>query len=429
MDIKAVKKQLKALKAEKGKIARQFKDVESGSDEHQALVAKMQEVSTAVKDLEAEQKALLKAQNTEQETSAKAALPGQFAQPEATYNGNFSVSRIGEDGDLTQWWEFVSAHKHASVYHKQDIWQFLTSQPYTTGEVLIARDDNNKVIGGLPLIFLTTPLLGNFGVSLPFFNYGGPVTRFENVFAALLEVCENDAKKGDAKYTEIRTTAKSRFEASTKKVSMLRALPDSGATFDNEIGAKVRAQVKKAEPYRPKFKVGKQELLDDFYDVFARNMRDLGTPVNDKRFFSTLMDVLPDQTFIAVAYVNDQPVATGFLLINGSMMEIPWASTIRDANKMNMNMWLYHQILHFAIEKNMQWFDFGRSTQDAGTYRFKKQWGAEPLQHYWYNFSAEPSGDSLNPDNPKFKLAIAVWQRLPVWLTRRIGPFLSRQLP
>ena len=65
MDIKAVKKQLKALKVEKGKIARQFKDVESGSDEHQALVAKMQEVSTAVKELEAEQKALLKAQTTD----------------------------------------------------------------------------------------------------------------------------------------------------------------------------------------------------------------------------------------------------------------------------------------------------------------------------------------------------------------------------
>lgn len=429
MDIKAVKKQLKALKAEKGKIARQFKDVESGSEEHRALVAKMQEVSTSVKDLEAEQKALLKAKNTEQEEVSAVPLPGQFEQPETTFNGDFSVSRIPQNGDLTSWWKFVSSHKQASVYHNKAVWEFLTSQPYTTGEVLLARDDKDNVIGGLPLIFLTTPVLGNFGVSLPFFNYGGPVTRFENVFTALLDVCEKDAQTGDIKYTEIRTTTKSKFEASTKKVSMLRALPDSAANFDDEIGAKVRAQVKKAEPYRPKFKVGKQELLDDFYDVFARNMRDLGTPVNDKRFFSALMDALPEQTFIAVAYVDNQPVATGFLLVNGQMMEIPWASTIRDANKMNMNMWLYHQILHFAIEKKMQWFDFGRSTQDAGTYRFKKQWGAEPLQHYWYNFSAEPSGESLNPDNPKFKLAIAVWQRLPVWLTRRIGPFLSRQLP
>lgn len=429
MDIKEVKQQLKSLKAEKGKIARQFKEVDTGSQAHQDLVARMQDVSASVKRLEAEQKALLKAQNAENATSDTVSLPGQFTPVSEDFNGNFSISRIPADGDLSAWWQFVAKHKQASVYHQQPVWDFITAQPYTAGEILLVKDDHHNVIGGMPLVFLTTPLLGNFGVSLPFFNYGGPVTRFANVFKALLEVCQQDARNNDAKYIEIRTTTKTALTASTKKVSMLRALPATTAQFDDDIGAKVRAQVKKAAPHRPTFKVGGQELLNDFYQVFARNMRDLGTPVNSKRFFTDLMDALPEHTFIAVAYVNNQPVATGFLLVNGNMMEIPWASTVRDANKMNMNMWLYHQILHFAIEKKMRWFDFGRSTRDAGTYRFKKQWGAEPQQHYWYNFSRAESSESLNPDNPKFKLAIAVWQRLPVWLTRQVGPYLSRQLP
>lgn len=432
MDIAAVKAQLKTLKSEKGKIARQFKQVENGSAEHQALIERMQEVSGQVKQLESEQKALLKAQNDETpKADQPPPLPSQFSQPIAHLNSDFTISRVGPDGDLSQWWEYVAKSNTASIYHSQAVWEFLCEQPHTAPEILIARNDKNAIVGGLPLVFMATPLLGTFGVSLPFFNYGGPVTRYTNVFEKLLEVCRTDAKdtQSGSKYTEVRTTVKSTLSASTKKVSMLRPLPETIEQLDEEIGAKVRAQVKKADPYSPKIRFGHKELLDDFYTVFARNMRDLGTPVNSKAFFADLLDKLPRHSHLVVAYVSGKPVATGFLLEHGEMMEIPWASTLREANKMDMNMWLYQRILQFAIKKQLRWFDFGRSTKDAGTYRFKKQWGAQPVQHYWYNFSAQEQTESLNPDNPKFKLAIATWQRLPVWLTRQIGPYLSRQLP
>jgi len=115
---------------------------------------------------------------------------------------------------------------------------------------------------------------------------------------------------------------------------------------------------------------------------------------------------------------------------HNSMLEIPWASTLRAANGMNMNMWMYRQILGFAIKQGYSFFDFGRSTKDASTYRFKKQWGATPVAHYWYYRSAnkgEVSG--TNPDNPKFRLLIAIWQRLPVWLTKIIGPPIVKNIP
>ena len=93
-------------------------------------------------------------------------------------------------------------------------------------------------------------------------------------------------------------------------------------------------------------------------------------------------------------------------------------------------MYLYWQILSYAIEHDFKQFDFGRSTVDAGTYKFKKQWGAEPLQCYWYHWVPE-GGEipNLSPSSSKFDLAIKVWQKLPLAVTKLIGPPIVRNLP
>ena len=111
-------------------------------------------------------------------------------------------------------------------------------------------------------------------------------------------------------------------------------------------------------------------------------------------------------------------------------MEIPWASTVRDFNKISINMLLYWEVLKFAIESGRKVFDFGRSTVDSGTYRFKKQWGAEPVQlnwHYWLADGGELP--QLNPDNAKFRMAINAWKKLPLPLANLLGPHIVRHLP
>jgi len=93
-------------------------------------------------------------------------------------------------------------------------------------------------------------------------------------------------------------------------------------------------------------------------------------------------------------------------------------------------MWMYRQILSFAINEKYKYFDFGRSTLGAGTYKFKKQWGALAYAHHWYYVL--PEGESkpeLNPDNPKYKLVIFLWKLMPVWLTKIIGPHIIKHIP
>jgi lipid II:glycine glycyltransferase (peptidoglycan interpeptide bridge formation enzyme) len=111
-------------------------------------------------------------------------------------------------------------------------------------------------------------------------------------------------------------------------------------------------------------------------------------------------------------------------------MEIPWASTLRSYNHTSINMIMYWKILEFAVQQGFEVFDFGRCSEDAGTYRFKQQWGAEPVKLYWdYLLPEGENLPKLNPNNPKFRVLIAVWQRLPVWLANLIAPRIVKALP
>ena len=159
-------------------------------------------------------------------------------------------------------------------------------------------------------------------------------------------------------------------------------------------------------------------------------MRDLGSPAQSKQLIDSILQHFPHNSWLVVIKLHGRPVAAGFLLAAGNTMEIPLASTIRRVNPLSMNMLLYWEILKFAISKNYSHFDFGRSSIGAGTYRFKRQWGAKPKQlywHYWLGKSDAPP--SLNPDNPKYSLIISLWKRLPVPIANFLGPMIVKNIP
>jgi FemAB-related protein (PEP-CTERM system-associated) len=207
-------------------------------------------------------------------------------------------------------------------------------------------------------------------------------------------------------------------------------LPDSEEKLWQQVGTKVRAQVKRSRRFGLSVQFGGLELLEDFYQVFSENMRDLGTPVYDKSFFRNLYASGIGQQQLVVVRHDGKPVSAAYLVAYQKRMEVPWASTLRSANQYDANMFLYWELLSFACNQGCRGFDFGRSTVNAATYKFKKQWGAQPRQLYWH-YWLQDGGDPprINPDNPKYRLVIGVWQRLPVWLTRLVGPGIVKFLP
>jgi FemAB-related protein (PEP-CTERM system-associated) len=159
-------------------------------------------------------------------------------------------------------------------------------------------------------------------------------------------------------------------------------------------------------------------------------MRDLGTPVYPRRFFAEVMTAFPDRTRLIVIRLQNQPVAAALTFTTRGRVEVPWASSIRSYNALCPNHLMYWHAIERAVDSGCQLFDFGRSTPGEGTFRFKEQWGAQPVALFWeYWLALGESVPNQTPANPKFQLAIEGWKRLPLWLANAAGPILVRGIP
>jgi len=342
------------------------------------------------------------------------------------------ITANGDSPNETEWDAYVEAHPGATGYHLF-AWRRVIERVFGHQTIyLTARDEQKRIRGVLPMVFLSSRLFGRFLVSLPFVNYGGTLSDDACFQEILLERAIEQAKRLGADHIELRHQDASDLCWAKKqhKVSMRLELPGDFDTLWKTFPAKLRSQIRRAEKEGMVFRAGGEDLLNDFYVIFSRNMRDLGTPVYSAAFFSEILRVFATRARIGVVYLNDQPVAAGFLYAYRQMLEIPWASSDRRYNRLAPNMLLYRSVLEYACHEGYRIFDFGRSTPDSGTYRFKEQWGARPVQlswHYWLS-NGGPLPD-LSPSNEKFRWAIFLWQRLPLFVSECLGPVVVRHIP
>lgn len=423
---------LKQKKIEKQECARDFGQAKRAGQDLTPLKARMQEISAELDVLEQQVRDAEVAIGLAFTEEPDNAIPPRFEKPCIRFEGAVTVEQLAAtDSDVAEWTDYVNAHPQASRYHDYRWRQVITDSFGHSTFYLVARDAERRIRGVLPLIRLRSLLFGDFAVSVPFFNYGGPLADHPCITAQLLEQAAAIAKSLPIKHLEIRATqVLNNWPTRSDKVSMILKLPSTEEALDKQLGTKLRAQIKRARQEKNVVCVGGEELLSDFYRVFSINMRDLGTPVYSKHFFANILRAFPETARLVCVRHNGKPVSAAFLIGHGDMLEIPWASTLREANPFNMNMLLYREILGFAVNSGYMFFDFGRSTIDAGTYHFKKQWGAVPVQHYWHYWL--PDGGelpALKPDSPKFKLLVSCWQRLPVTISRLLGPHIVKSLP
>jgi serine/alanine adding enzyme len=159
-------------------------------------------------------------------------------------------------------------------------------------------------------------------------------------------------------------------------------------------------------------------------------MRDLGTPVYSISFFREVLSAYGDAAHVFLVDHGEVTVAGGIALVHGTVVETPWASSLRDYRTQSPNNLLYWRVIEHAIEIGATTLDFGRSTPNEGTYHFKEQWGARPEPLHWeYALSHGGAPPNLSPSNPKFRTAIAAWSRLPLFVTNSVGPYIVRSIP
>ena len=329
------------------------------------------------------------------------------------------------------WDRFVESEPDASAYHRIG-WPRLIGRAFDHEVHPLAALRGEQLVGVLPLVVMRSNLFGRFAVSLPFLNAGGVLTRDSEAAAVLLDAATAVARRAGVKYLELRHTRRIYPSLTERrhKVAMTLALPETSDTLWQTIDRKARNLVRKAEKAGLRFADGGVEGVPAFYEVFARNMRDLGTPVFSRRLFEEVMTTFPANSRVLTVLHEDKAVAAAIVHWRGDWMEVPWASTLREANPLAANMFLYWRMLEFAVARGCRRFEFGRCTPGEGTFHFKKQWGAEPSPLVWeYWTGGAPPVFTVNQNEGAYSRASEIWSRLPLGVTRALGPRIVRGIP
>jgi serine/alanine adding enzyme len=297
---------------------------------------------------------------------------------------------------------------------------------------LEARRDG-EIVGLLPLSLVRGPLFGRFLVSLPYVSTCGARAIGGAAAALLVQGAVMLANELRVKHLELRTEQPLGHPcftpSGTHKVLMRRPLPATVHDLWKDLDSKVRNQIRKGEKQSFTVHWGGQELLDRFYQVFSRNMRDLGTPVFAKKFFASILHYFSDDAELCAISSQGQAVAAALLVHGSGITEVPSAGALREFNSTNANMFLYWQLLQRTIERGQVAFDFGRSTRGSGTERFKAQWGARPQPAAWECYCRRPQRSQLRKESGGFALLARAWRCLPVCVAEFVGPAIVRGIP
>lgn len=331
-------------------------------------------------------------------------------------------------GKAADWDPFVRSQPGWTPFHLL-AWRDVIARVFGHPTIYLTAIDDSALAGILPLVLVRSPIFGRFLVSMPFVNYGGPLGTAAAV-RALADEAVRIASGERVKLLELRSRTELPLElpASHRKITVVLDLPsgEPGRLFKS-FDSKLRSQVRRPQKEGIEVRFGRDQL-DPFYRVFARHMRDLGTPVQPKRLFTALADAFGDDLWIGAAWYQGQPVAAGAGFRWAGEFEMTWASSLYAYNRLSPNMALYWSFMERACTEGLTLFNFGRCSEGAGTHRFKRQWGSRDEQLWWYQQGAGVA-HTPSPDDGAYSWGPRLWRHLPLGVANLIGPPIVAGIP
>jgi FemAB-related protein (PEP-CTERM system-associated) len=338
--------------------------------------------------------------------------------------------RIAEQSDEKKWNRFIKDKKGISSSHVYG-WGRAVEKTYRHSSYYLIAEQNEQVVGVLPLVYMKIPFFRGQMVSLPYCDECDMIVTSDMAGNLLIHRAISIAHELKAGFVELRGATYGYYISSldlpvsklTNKVRMVLELPSSSQELWKQFKSKLRSQIRKAERNGLRFQWATYDDIIAFYRIFCVNMRDLGSPVHSMRWFENLLRCYGEDMRIGLVYYSNRPVGGGVILAAGEKIQILWASTLRDFNRLAPNMLLYWKLLEFASDNGYGQFDFGRSTPGEGTYKFKLQWGAIPEPLKWYRIYMDRKVDGKNKSNSGTRSIVAqIWQRLPLPIANCLGP-------
>ena len=338
------------------------------------------------------------------------------------------VVRLLTETDFERWDAYVLAHPQATFFHRAG-WKRVIEEAFGHRTYFSYVEQGGAITGVLPLAETRSRLFGHSLASLPFCAYGGIVADNDAAFQVLDEAARKLARSLEVDVLEYRSLESRHPDWTVKDLYVTfrkRLEPDVEQNL-NAIPRKQRAMVRKG------IKAGlvsePDAGVERFYQVFADNVHRHGTPALSKRYFQILRDVFgPDCSVLSV--VKNGEAVSSVLSFHFRNEILPYyAGDLAEARDLAANDFKYWELMRRSCEAGYTLFDYGRSKVGTGPYHFKKNWGFEPQPLYYENLLVRATEvPELNPLNPKYRLFIAAWKKLPLPLANLVGPHIVKYL-
>ena len=332
--------------------------------------------------------------------------------------------RAFASGERSAWDAFVHSHPDGSPFHLM-AWRDVIETIFNCRpEYMVARD-GNRIVGVLPLFLVDNFVTGRVLISTPFAVYGGILADSPEAHAALVSHVQQHAACRGVQYLEMRNgfdgqragfNPVSRYATFTKQVA-----PATSDQLIKSLPSKTRNLVRKSLKYS--YATRQTADLKGFYSLLLNTYRRHGTPVFPLKFFNTIVEVFGPAVDVREVVVDGKVAAASMNFYFRDQMHTYYAAWADEFRAQVPNTFMYFDHLLWAGQNGYRTFDFGRSKYGTGPYEFKKQWDVveRPLP-YEVKLVKRETLPNFTPSNPKFSMAIKLWQKIPLEITRHIGP-------
>lgn len=337
--------------------------------------------------------------------------------------------RLATDADSQTWDMYVLNHPDGSLFHL-DRWRQAIDRAFGHASHALIAEEGGRVVGLLPLGEIDSRLFGHFLVSAPFAELGGPLVDTPETAVRLLEKAEEIGRDLNCTYIELKN--RQPLDGLPTKhlyVNFSKAiLPEVEANLA-AIPRKSRAAVRKGIDEGLTAVFG-HDQFDAFYEVMAQSYHQLGTPIFSKGFFRAFLDIFGDAAEVMVVRERTGvPVACVLTFYFKDRVMPYYAGSLWEYRRLCPNDFKYWELMKRACERGCKVFDYGRSKIDTGSFSFKKHWGFEPTPlAYQYQLINAEEMPNLSPTNPKYQRKIELWRKMPLALTKLVGPPLAKYL-
>jgi len=337
--------------------------------------------------------------------------------------------KVLKDGDEARWDEFVFAHERATFFHRAG-WKQVLKDSFSHPSHYLYTEKDGRITGILPLVRIRSRLFANGLISLPFCVGGGPLSTDEESRAALDSAAEGLMRKTGAEYLEYRGCADVPGAWQVKDdlyFNFAREMPEEEAETLKAIPRKQRAVVRKALKSDLTWRIERD--IEPFFSLYAASLRNLGTPAFPRSLFRNLLSVFGEDCDILTVYDGQTPLSSVMSFYFRDRVMPYYTGAAPAARRLGGADLMYWRLMRQAIENGRPVFDFGRSKAGTGPFSFKKNWGftPEPIPHAYLMRDGGPVPE-INPNNPKYRLFIAAWKKLPVGLANLLGPLIVRNI-